>query len=219
MKIDQEITNFKKYLTENNLKGIAVDIDDTLSQTKEYLLDYFYRIMGNPENLTIAEFCQKYHLIQDAPYFQTPEALDLINKLTNSSDFFCDLKIIDNSTYCVNEINKIIPIVAYITMRPQATINVSQIWLDQHNFPKAKLIACPNFYSYQSAVEWKVTILKELYPQVTGIIDDSLGVAKKISGSYKGKIYLYNVDSYQPRPGIDIIPCLNWDCVLDKIHS
>lgn len=218
MMIDQEIIDFKQHLIANNLTGLALDIDDTLSQTKKSLLNCFYRTIGNPENLTPDEFCQKYHLIQDAPYFQTPQGLDLINKLARSPETFCDLEIIDNSNFYVNEINKTIPIIAYITMRPQLTINVTQTWLDRYNFPKAKLISCPDSLACHS-IEWKTSVLEALYPQVIGIVDDSLGVAKNISSDYKGKIYLYNIEPYSSRPEINIIPCPTWGSVLDKIHS
>lgn len=217
MQIDQEIINFKKYLIENNISGIALDIDDTLSQTKKCWFESFSRIIGNPENLTNEEFCQKYHLIQDAPYFQTPEALELIQKLAHSPETYCDLEIIDNSSLCVNKINQIIPIVAYITMRPQISLEVTQKWLDQNNFPKAKLISCPNSVSRPSAVDWKVSVLEELFPQIVGIVDDSLSVAEKISPDYPGKIYFYNTDPQSLISKTNIIPCPTWDCVLDKI--
>jgi len=217
--ISPEIIEFKKYLQDNFITGIALDIDDTLSQTKKYWFEYFSRIIGNPEKLTSDEFCQKYPLIQDAPYFQTQEAKELIFELSNSSQVYRDLEIIDNSLNSVNKINQTIPVVAYITMRPHNSILATQDWLNKHNFPKARLISRPDSLSIDSINNWKADILQELYPNIIGIVDDSVNVINQLPSTYQGKIYWYNSDTKNYRTDINIVTCANWESVIEQVQK
>jgi hypothetical protein len=55
---------------ENN-PGIALDIDDTLSNTTRHFISVLQKKFGNPENLTVDEMIEKYHIMPNISYWQT----------------------------------------------------------------------------------------------------------------------------------------------------
>ncbi len=215
--INPEVIDFKKYLITNNITGIALDIDNTLSSTNQDWFDFMVKKVGNPENLSYDQFSKKYHILDNAPYYQTQEAKKIIYDLTFSPKSYSELTVLDNSSHFVNKLNEIVPVVAYITMRPQSINIATQDWLDKHDFPKAKLIARVNSLDYYLAMDWKKEVLEELHPNIVGIVDDSQGIADRMSSNYKGSIYLYNYDKENYRTDINIHSCANWQSVLDKI--
>lgn len=217
--ITQEINDLKNYLKDNNITGISLDIDNTLSSTNEFWFNEFTKKFGNPENLDFKSFTKKYEYIEKAPYYQTEEAMNYIYEMTNSHSAYSELTILDNSSHYVEKLNKIVPIVAYITMRPQVVNKTTQEWLDKHNFPKATLISRPDHFTYHDAIAWKQEVIEELFPNVLGIVDDSQSVATKMSSSYKGKIYLYNCDKKDFRTDIKVFSCLDWQCVINQIEN
>lgn len=61
-------------------KGIAVDIDETLSWTVGYWVEQMQEKFGNPEKLSIKEMIEKYRYTQNIPYWQSAEALKWIDE-------------------------------------------------------------------------------------------------------------------------------------------
>jgi hypothetical protein len=53
--------------------GIALDIDDTLSNTTRYFIKRLQEKFGNPENLSVEEIIEKYEIMPNISYWQTPE--------------------------------------------------------------------------------------------------------------------------------------------------
>ena len=142
--ITPDILEFKQYLIDNQINGLALDIDNTLTNTDQDWYAQFTKILGNPENLSADEFFEKYHYIENAPYYQTQEAINYIHSFVHSPKFYSNLGVLDNSDYFVHQVHEIVPIVAYITMRPNQIDKVTQQWLDRYSFPKAKIISRPS---------------------------------------------------------------------------
>lgn len=172
--------------------GLAVDIDETLSWTIGYWIEEMQNKFGNPENLTIKEMVEKYRYTQNVPYWQHEEALQWVDEKINSNETQESLPLIEGSSAYLNRINQIVPIVAYITVRPERVIEGTKNWLTKHNFPLAPIICRPNELAHSDGNEWKAKILEELYPKVLGIIDDNAKLLKYINTSYKGKVFLYD---------------------------
>ncbi|PIN75466.1 hypothetical protein COV17_03845 [Candidatus Woesearchaeota archaeon CG10_big_fil_rev_8_21_14_0_10_36_11] len=61
-------------------RGLALDIDDTLSDTNKFWFTNLQRLFGNPEKLTPQEMIQKYRYIQEVPYWQNSEVRMWIKK-------------------------------------------------------------------------------------------------------------------------------------------
>lgn len=213
-----DIYLFKKQLKLQGIQGIALDIDETLSWTVGYWVEKMQEKFGNPENLTVKELITKYRYTQHVPYWQTEEAFAWMKEHRNSNEVQEILPLIENAHTFVQQINEIVPIVLYLTTRPQTVINGTKKWLQKHNFPEKVVIARPPEVHITEGNQWKAHVLEELYPEVMGIIDDNAGLANHLSTNYKGVVYLYD-NTMHSRTDIRVIPCMTWEDVLQKVSS
>jgi hypothetical protein len=69
------VESLKVSLSEGGKRGIALDIDETLSATNTAWFQRLSVLFGNAEpELSIAELVSKYHLAQNNPAWQGEEA-------------------------------------------------------------------------------------------------------------------------------------------------
>lgn len=215
---NKEIVDLKRKLKLTGIKGLALDIDETLAFTIGFMIEEFIKKLGNPENLTAREIVKKYKHTNNIPYWQDDEAKKMLENVINSNEIQKDLPLIENSNKIVQEINKIIPIIAYITVRPKVIIHGTKFWLKKHGFPEAPVITKPRNVHRSRGNKWKAKVLEYLYPQVVGIVDDNPGLTKFLGKKYKGVVYLYeNVEA--ERKDINVIPCENWETVAKKVKE
>lgn len=212
------LTNVQKQLLSRNIQGLALDIDETLSLTINYLIEGLQKNFGNPENLSISEVIEKYRFTHNVPYWQTKDALDWLDKARKSNKLQENLPLIENSNKLVEKISKIIPISAYITIRSESVIPGTKIWLKKHGFPDVPVIAKPDKLPIEEGSKWKAQVLLSLYPNVVGIIDDNPSIIEFLPSEYKGYIFLYN-NLDHPLSGKNIIPCFTWNDVLTKVKD
>ena len=215
---NREIVALKKRLKKEKIKGIALDIDETLSFTIGYMVEELIKKKGNPENLTAMEIAQKYKHTDKIPYWQDSETRKILDEIINTNEIQKNLPLIENANLVVNKINKIIPIVAYITVRPKTILNGTMFWLKKHNFPKATIITKPRAIARKDGNKWKARVLNYLYPEIKGIVDDNFGLVKNLPKTYKGTVFVYN-ETEAKRSGLKIIPCKDWPTVLSKIKK
>lgn len=214
----RKIIQLKKKLKNLGITGLALDIDETLSFTIGFLIEELIKKLGNPENLTAKEIAKKYRHTDNVPYWQNDEADEILNKINDSVESFKELPLIENSNKTVLEINKIIPIVSYITVRRTSAFESTKFWLKKHGFPKATIITRPNNLSRRDGNKWKAKVLEYLYPQVVGIVDDNTGLSPFFSKKYKGVVYVYG-STEEGREDINVIPCENWEAVAKKVKE
>jgi hypothetical protein len=215
---DRKLVALKKKLKLAGIKGLALDIDETLSFTIGYMIEELIKKLGNPENLTAHQIARKYRHTDEIPYWQNADAREIMNKIICSNKIQKELPLIENSNEIVQKINKIIPIVAYITVRPGTVLDGTRFWLKKHGFPKTEVITKPNNIPRRKGNEWKAKVLEYLYPQVTGIVDDNPGLTTFFGKKYKGTIYLYD-NTETEREDINIVPCKDWKTVAKKIKE
>jgi len=215
---NREIIALKKKLKKSKVKGLAVDVDDTLSLTFECLVDELSKKIGKPENLPKEEMFLKYRSTWNVPSWRNEEAEDIVHKIINSDELQKDLPLIENANRLVSKVDKIIPIVAYITARPNKIRNGTEFWLKKHGFVKACLIM--KFKNKKRGMhnEWKAKVLKYLYPEVQGIVDDNLGLINALGRGYKGKVFLYKGESCKKKYNY-VVLCKDWDDVLEKVKQ
>lgn len=198
-------------------KGIAVDIDETLSWTIGHWVERMMNKFGNPENLSLKEIIEKYRYTNNVPYWQSQEALDWMAANINSNDVQKELPLIEDSNVCLAKINDIIPIAAYITVRPETVLAGTKHWLDKHNFPVAPIICRPPEIEHGDGNKWKAGVLKDLYPQIVGIIDDNPKLLTFLSEDYQGKVFLY--DHHDNFNLNYVTPCRNWLEVYKNVKN
>ncbi|MGV8171822.1 MAG: hypothetical protein ACP5OA_03970 [Candidatus Woesearchaeota archaeon] len=199
-------------------EGLALDIDETLSYTIGYWVSEMQRLFGNPENLSVDEIVEKYRYAQNVPYWQTPEALAWTEAQRNSDGLQTRLPLIKDADLYVRKINEIVPIVAYISIRPEIVINGTKTWLDMYGFPKAPIICRPKGVPIEYGSEWKARVLEKLYPKVVGIIDDNSSVLKFLDKDYKGVIFLYD-HKQSVVSNTNIFHCEDWSKVYDTVKA
>lgn len=195
--------------------GLAVDIDETLAWTIGYWIEEMQKQFGNPENLTIKEMIEKYRYTQNIPYWQETEMLEWVDMKINSNEAQENIPLIEGSIAYINRINQIIPIVAYITARPERVIKGTKSWLEKHKFPLAPVICRPNEVSHVKGNEWKAEVLKKLYPQVIGIIDDNAKLLQFLDNNYQGKVFMYDHHDNLGYPFS--IACKDWFTVYKEV--
>lgn len=196
--------------------GLALDIDETLSNTSIYWFKTLSELFGNPESLTTNEIIEKYRYTQNVPYWQIPEALEWMESARNSNEIQERILLIENAHNVVQKINLVLPIKAYITARPSSVADGTKRWLTKHNFPEAKLITRPDVIPSQDGNIWKSKVLEDLYPEIVGIVDDNPGLADRLGADYRGVVFLYDNITHT-RTDIDVIPCKTWDDVYSSV--
>jgi 5'(3')-deoxyribonucleotidase len=189
--VDKQIVDFKNNLVSNKLSGIALDIDETLAYTKKHWFEILNKKFGNPENLSLDELLAKYMYSQNVPYWQHKEALDMMQGFREDNSMHESIDLIDGAVEAVNEIHSRIPVCCYISARPQKVYQSTESWLYRNGFPRAEIILKPNSLPLENSFDWKSDILKFVFPEVVGIIDDNpLQVSSLVNCGYSGKIWL-----------------------------
>ncbi len=211
------IVQLKQRLKQKRLKGLGLDIDDTLARSGDAWIEGVQKMFGNPENLTVEEVKKKYRYSYNAPYWQNDKVHLWEKQIRHNNVWHQELPLIKNANHIVEKINQIIPIVVYLTARPKTVLKGTREWLEQNRFPKAEIIYRPADVKLPNSLAWKAKVLEYLYPQVSGMVDDHPQLAKDLSKKYQGTLYLYDYHDQAPRGDINIIPCKNWNEVLEKI--
>lgn len=212
------IKKLKEALRNKKIRGLALDIDETLSFTTQYWVSELSKKFGNPQNLSAREIFQVYRLIQNFPHWQTKEAIAWMEWARGSNEIQKSMPLIENSNHIVNKIDKIIPTACYLTVRPQSVVSGTKHWLEKHNFPKAEIIARPETTSYENGTNWKAKALQELYPQVLGIVDDNPNLIDYLPKNYKGFVFLYDFPSYISKSK-NVIVCPTWQAILEEVSK
>ncbi|MBS3071631.1 hypothetical protein J4408_01435 [Candidatus Pacearchaeota archaeon] len=204
-------------LVQINETGLGVDIDETLSWTVGRWAKEMQKLFGNPENLSAKEIVDKYSYTQNVPYWQSEKALKWMEEKRNSTKFQKELPLIENSNHFLNKINEIIPIAAYITIRPELVRAATRDWLQKNGFPMAPIICRPDKVPTKDANKWKAQVIEELYPKIVGFIDDSSSVIESLSKNYKGTIFHYNKTPIKTK--LKVVNCKDWETIYEEVRK
>lgn len=213
----KDIYQLKQKLEEKNIKGIALDIDETLSWTIGYWVEKMQTLFGNPENLSVEELIKKYRYTQNVPYWQTEEAFEWMSEQMNSNNLQKELPLIENADKFVQDLNEIVPVVAYVTVRPDSVASGTREWLKKHKFPEADLISRPRFVTKKDGNAWKSDVLYFLQDSVIGIVDDNIGLVEEMRDDYSGTIYLYSHEKIGFETNFKTVACKSWKDVIANV--
>jgi len=64
---------------------------------------------------------------------------------------------------------------------------------------------------------WKAQKLEDMFPEVSGIIDDNIGLSQHLKSEYGGTIFLYS-NSKQTNSTLDVILCPTWVDVEKEVQ-
>jgi hypothetical protein len=218
------ITEFKEKLSQENIRGLALDIDETLSDSNTHWFEHMYKFHA-PDGFASAEdVVRKFRFVENVPQWQTKDAIRYVEDTINSNEFNEAIPLLTGADKSVRDINKIIPIVAYITARPDSVREGTKRWLDKHNFPEAELITRPGVFdlkdfNLQKNV-WKAGVLRDLYPEVLGIVDDNPLLVHELQKlEYEGFLYLYGGEAEEFTNQKNIFVCRTWPDVIRCIRG
>jgi hypothetical protein len=216
-----EIEEFKKQLISKNIRGLALDIDETLADSNLHWFRQMFKF-HNPPGMVLNEILEKHRFVEEIPGWTTKEAFDHMEILMHSEEFNEDIPLIENSNLAAMKIHQNIPILAYITARPETVINSTRRWLAKHNFPEAKIItrASDIKASTTDVLDrniWKAKVLSDLFPHIQGIVDDNKILAYELKKlNYQGTHYLYGIESDEFDGENHVVVCPTWDSVLQE---
>ncbi len=204
-------------MTEVTQKGLAVDIDETLSGTVSHWIERMLEKFGNPENLSVKELIEKYRYTKHVPYWQQSEVLSWIDEQVHSDELHEELPLIEDANIILRKINEIIPVAAYITARPEVVRRGTERWLKKHRFPLAPVMCRPIDVPHDEGNKWKAGTLIALYPSIIGIIDDNAALLEYLGKEYQGTVFLY--DHHEDYGYSNVVPCKNWLMVYEAVKS
>lgn len=203
-------------------RGLALDIDETLADTNEHWFDHMFE--HHPlEGIDKKETIERYKFVEHVPGWGHQAALDSATAIMHSNEFNESIPLIEDANHIVNKIHEAIPVVAYITARPQTVRAGTLNWLSKHGFPAAPLIMRPSDVgvSTTDVVDrntWKAQVLMHLHPEVIGIVDDNLGLAHELVAlGYPGTLYLYGPQTESFENNNNVIRCPTWKSVLPSV--
>ncbi len=197
-------------------KGILLDIDETLSHTRVRYFEMYVKELGNPEQLTYETFVKNYGHTSRVPYWKThPKFEELNGTITVNESVHANVELISGVDDYLRRLGQIVPIAGYLTARPNVLQNVTEQWIAKHGLPMAPTILCPRYVGNKHA--WKAEILDYLEDEVLGIVDDNQDLLPEISNGYKGTIFVYEYAGQIDRPELDIVPCADWESVLNAV--
>ena len=202
----------------NNKPGIALDIDETLSDTITYYFSLIMNEFGNPENLSTEAMVNKYRHSSRVPYWRDdPEVSKFREGLRRSHQVFANLSPVKDSVANVQKIHQILPIKAYITARPQVLASTTKDWLKANNFPDAPVYFAPDHLDYAQTPLWKAQKLAELYPEIIALVDDNPEFIEHLPKDYLGKILMF-WNKYEGDRS-NIINHATWDEILQTVKG
>jgi 5'(3')-deoxyribonucleotidase len=216
--MSDQIRELKEKLIKEKRCGLALDVDNTLADTSIVWVEKIAAVLGNPEGLTMKEFTEKYGYGRGVSYWAEEEYEKVSMKMRSSEDLYESLPLIENASKQVNEINKIVPISAYVTARNMEITESTKKWLKKHGFPELEVICRPDELHVMEQFKWKAEFLEKMYPEIWGIVDDSSRLIDALSKDYKGTVFLYGKENSE-RKDIKVIKCKNWETVAKKIKE
>lgn len=213
------VRELKKRLRAKSVHGLALDIDDTLSYTDHH----YFKVMAefiNPEKLTEDQIIEKYGRFRRVPYWQSEKAFRIEKKLMHSGDFHAAIPPIEDASRIIRKIDKVLPIVAYITARPASTYKGTQKWLERYRFPNVPIIFRSSRTDHPGRHSWKADVLKALYPEVLGIVDDHPKLKRELRDArYKGKLLLYDNGKNEKTYHSRLVHFKNWQEILTEVEK
>jgi hypothetical protein len=213
----------KAALIQRNIQGLALDIDETLSHTHEHWFDLLFKFHPLPGK-TKEELFHRQEVTSSIPEWQTPKVERFIHETLHSNEFQETVPLIEGADKAVADIHRVIPIVAYITARPDTVRAGTLSWFRKHGFPDAALIMRDTATNLATLSKdknsWKAGVLQGLYPYVTGIVDDNIALAHELEAlHYPGTLYLYGPQSQEFAGHPRVVVCPAWPDVVAAITS
>lgn len=173
------------------ISWLALDIDDTLSNTAYDWFPAMQKLFGDP-GFVFDELHNYYPRINDI--WQHEDAKQRILEKVHNNEFQKNISLVPWAKESISYIHEQLPFSCYITMRPQDVLQWTEEQLMKHRFPQLPIIARPLSISKEEEYKRKVWTLNELYQEwVTGIIDDQVKLLRQMTEHYPGYQWIIHI--------------------------
>lgn len=223
--IEQLYQPLKQSFEAKGIRGVAVDIDDTLSATNLQWARQLLFTLGNPEALTPEQIISKYEYVRNVPYWPKERIEHFVQECFADETSLLGYPVLEGALPGIYEVQEVTPLLAYVTTRPDSMVDVTKAWLKRSSFPDADVVCLPHadllqWSGIKSAMEWKAMLLEYLYPHISGIIDDNEEFIHHLSPSYRGSVCLLHRSPLIPlRTDLALYSCPTWHDVADAIRT
>jgi hypothetical protein len=215
--LSPDLLLLKQALAAQNNPGLAYDLDRTIFDTATYWVEQLKQLTYISASIPTDQITTQYPHLQDAPFLsQHRLARQWMENAIHSNQLQSELPLIPKAKPHLTLISQALPVSAYISRRPQAVASGTQKSLEKHCLPKAKTILFPAPIPPANGNLWKAACLDYLYPEVLGIVDDSLDLIDSLPKEYPGIIFLFG-QTLKPDTALDVIPCPDWQSVLSNV--
>ncbi|MBX4210426.1 hypothetical protein KW783_00440 [Candidatus Parcubacteria bacterium] len=177
--------------------GIACDIDDTISDTGGHLENITQKKFGHSDNFS-------------------PDEKEWVERQLLTNEFYDNMPTVKGAQKALEDISALIPIYAYISSRPTTVLTSTTNWLIKNGFPKAAVLLRDNIQINGHA--WKADILMKKYPDIRGIIDDSVELADALPKNYKGFVFILTKKNYK-NFNLDLYTGPRWGEIVNLVHK
>jgi len=198
--------------------GLLLDIDNTLSATSKSFFSFLAERFGVPDGETVESLFARYQYSWRVPMWQTREIEEVSDSLEYSNSHHQNMEVIEEARQGVSMLRGMIPIVAYITTRPEVLRNATEKWLAKNGFPLAPVVMRPDSLHRKSGNAWKVEQVKTLFKDSIGIVDDHHDVGRGLADDYDGTVFIFGGRA----PNIcsnNTIHCPTWNMVVESLFS
>lgn len=209
-----DISALKNRLAATGRRGLVVDLDETISATIEHWAAELLEVFGNPGNLSPHDVVRRMSN-GDIPFDNPEEVTEWMIRALASEELTESYPIIEGADIALAKIDRVVPVVGYLTIRQDAVRAATQRWLTAHGFPDGPVITRPDGMQ-AGGMQWKAATLAALHPHVVAAIDDTADFIQYLPDDYPGTIFLYGKpDHAQDR--VDVVPCPTWDDVYARV--
>ena len=198
--------------------GLAIDIDDTLSETALTCCRLIGEKFGLPDNISVEKILQKYNQPTNVPNWRVnKEVVNWLKNELNNPEFIGSLPAVAGARESLAIISERVPVKAYISSRLTHLNECSVNWLKENGFPPAPVILREDSIRDPN---WKIKHLLAQKMSVYGIIDDTLEAFSDLKSDFKGKLFWldrFNLLSQDIHH--QVIRVKNWNEIKDQILS
>lgn len=211
MDLGQHVYELKRKFQSEGIAGLAVDIDDTLSQTSRKFHETLNEMFPAPAHVTVEAARKQYALTGKVLHWQEiPEALKYAKSFVDDPEFHSYLEKIEEAEAGMQKLHQRRLVRCYHTARLELMRDITERWL-QGNFPDLPLIMRPEHINHAGQAQWKAEVIKYLYPEIQGIVDNDARIARILEQcGYEGKVFLVGTDEQSYQPNKTIIPVESW---------
>lgn len=161
-------------MSQRSGKGVVLDIDGVLADSYTPLKEYVCRELGiSPDEVEDKDAWDFYTYF---PEHHQKQAQQLIDKAfwKNEAQVYTNSLPLEGA----QRIARLLPVVGYVTRRPETAFKDTLAWLDEHDFPKQPLLLASEDYSKATLI-WLLgsnTIIEDSPKEAVALADQGVNV-------------------------------------------